>query len=234
MSIVTASFSPDGQILVTGSLPGYLVEWDGRTGEKRRVLLDPEGRQEAPFQVVEAFSDDRHVGGVSCLSFSPDSRFLVAGGFTFSGYTGPFVYEVDTGKRTGALLYDMTRSLGFSPDGRLIATGDDFGNVKLWDAAAHTRLFEAEAHAAAVGAVLFSPDGRRLATASRDGGVRVWDVETQSLLLEHSCDAAVVACHFDDGVGDLSIATAADGADRPHVLVLRTSLYSPGGPSSQT
>jgi hypothetical protein len=43
MSIVTASFSPDGKILITGSLEGYLVEWNGVSGEKRQVLLDPDG-----------------------------------------------------------------------------------------------------------------------------------------------------------------------------------------------
>jgi WD40 repeat protein len=328
LSIVTASFSPDGQVLVTGSLSGHLVEWDGRTGEKGRVLLDPKGREddnprveyvengveveppfqiarlseemrgssilslcfspdggtfavgaangvvvlwnaesrgevwfwidhdgrhsvdalaispdshwlavgseadgidslrvfrfrsEAPFDVAEAFTCDRHVCGVSSLCFSPDSRFLVAGGFMLSGYTGPFVYELEAGKRIGSLLYDMTRSLAYSPDGRLIATGDDFGTLKLWDAAARTQLFEATAHATQVGVLLFSPDGRRLATGGRDGSVSVWDVETRKLLVEHRCDDAVVAFHFSGSGGDLSVATAADDTPAPEVHVV--------------
>jgi WD40 repeat protein len=328
MSIVTASFSPDGQMLVTGSLSGHLVEWDGSTGAKRRVLLDPEGREdarprivriengvevEAPFQLVrlsehmrgsrilstcfspdggrfavgsgggvvvvwnarsraevwywinpydpypvnalalspgdrwlaigsaddaqtlrvlrfrkdgpleatEAFTSDRHAAGVWSLCFSPDGQFLAAGGFTYSGYTGPIVYALETGSREGELLHDMTRSLAYSPDGRMIATGDDFGKVKLWDVKSHGQLFEASAHSAAVGVVLFSPDGRSLATGSRDGSVTVWDVRGRKPLVEDRRDHAVVALHFGSGDGELRIATAAEDADAPEVHAAR-------------
>jgi WD40 repeat protein len=87
------AISADNRWLATGSLE------DGTDSLRVYRLTN-----EPPFPKDEAFSDDRHVGGVSSLCFSPDSRFPVAGGFKLSGYTGPVVYEVDTGKRVGALF----------------------------------------------------------------------------------------------------------------------------------
>ncbi|MFH1763057.1 MAG: hypothetical protein ABIF09_02590, partial [Gemmatimonadota bacterium] len=238
MSIVTASFSPDGNTLVTGDLFGDLRKWEGTSGRLRPsspgpgslvaslgspvgcttfsadgslfaastgpvvVLMDtrdwtrigawpnhrnpvdalaisPDNARIAVGSMrrgadslrlwrledgnpVDGFSDDRHVGGVSSVCFSPDGRLLVAGGFKLSGYTGPIVYDVETGEGIGALYYDLTRSLDWSPEGTLIATGDDVGWVKLWNATARSLLFQEEAHTMSVGVVRFSPDGRWL------------------------------------------------------------------------
>jgi WD40 repeat protein len=208
-SVDAVAISPDNQWLAVGS------EEDGI--DSLRVFRF---REEKAFDAAEAFRCDRHVCGVSSLCFSPDSRSLVAGGFMLSGYTGPFIYDLEAGKRIGSLLYDMTRSLDYSPDGRLIATGDDFGTLKLWDAAARTQLFEASAHATQIGVVVFSPDGRRLATGGRDGSVTVWDVEGRKPLVEHRCDDAVVALRFSEAGNDLSVATAAEDSPAPEVHVV--------------
>jgi WD40 repeat protein len=309
VAIVTADFSPGGEILITGGLDGYVIEWDGESGSRRRVLLDPSGRKDGrvevrrlkhgvrvdpgfrlvrwsecmrgssiltvrfspdgsmfavgaangafvlwktesrgeilsctryrdtvdalaispdnqwlaagseqdaidslrvwrleggmPFELREAFSCDRHIGGVSCLRFSPDSRWLAAGGFTMSGYTGPFLYDVETGKREGSLLYDMTRSLDYSPDGCLVATGDDFGSVKIWDAESRTKLFESRSHKDSVAVVRFSPDERWLASGSRDDTVKVWDVAEREMIAEHLCAGMVRAIRCDSAGGAL-------------------------------
>ncbi|MCK9921051.1 TIR domain-containing protein [Frankia sp. AgPm24] len=76
------------------------------------------------------------------------------------------------------------RSLDFSPDRRLIATGCDDRLVRLW------RLTDdslpgldgaplmLEGHTDRVYAVRFSGDGRLLASASNDGTARIWEVAT--------------------------------------------------------
>ncbi|WP_405982069.1 WD40 repeat domain-containing protein [Streptomyces sp. NBC_00158] len=70
-------------------------------------------------------------------------------------------------------------SLAFSPDGKLLATGDIDGHVMLWDVTAlrapGRRL---SGHTGPVHDLAFSPQGHRLASASEDGTVQLWDPAT--------------------------------------------------------
>jgi WD40 repeat protein len=73
----------------------------------------------------------------------------------------------------------IVRDVSFSPDAKLIATANDDGRVRIWDAAAGTLVKEFAVDAAArsprkVLSVVFSPDGRLLATAGEDSIVRLW------------------------------------------------------------
>ena len=67
----------------------------------------------------------------------------------------------------------------FSPDGRLLAVGNRFGETQVWSTANWkpvTRWLGGDAGGIIVGHI--SPDGRTLATGSDTGNVQLWDIPT--------------------------------------------------------
>jgi WD40 repeat protein/transcriptional regulator with XRE-family HTH domain len=69
-------------------------------------------------------------------------------------------------------------AIAFSPDGQLLATGDNH-LVCLWQVADGQPRLTLRGHTSRVWSVAFSPNGQILASGSEDqGGIRLWDVET--------------------------------------------------------
>src|SRR5262249_41774772 len=65
----------------------------------------------------------------------------------------------------------------FSPDGRLLATGNDDNTISFWETATGKESFRTEAvPAGATLALAFSTDGRLLASAGRENTIRLWNV----------------------------------------------------------
>src|SRR5258708_21773324 len=70
----------------------------------------------------------------------------------------------------------LFRSLAFSPDGGLLASGGVDATVRLWDPKLGTPL-EDLPHPGPVFSLAWSPDGRLLASGSFDGQIRVWEMQ---------------------------------------------------------
>ncbi|MCB0061665.1 MAG: WD40 repeat domain-containing protein, partial [Caldilineaceae bacterium] len=66
-------------------------------------------------------------------------------------------------------------SVVFSPDGRLLASGSNSGNVRLWDVDTGELLTVLHQHQQLVWLLAFSPDNRILATGSSDQTICLWD-----------------------------------------------------------
>ena len=75
---------------------------------------------------------------------------------------------------------DVVQSVAFSPDGKLLASGD-FGVARLWSTETWQPLRVLKPHTDRVLAMAFSPDSKRLASAAglptESGEIRAWDVE---------------------------------------------------------
>ncbi len=73
------------------------------------------------------------------------------------------------------------QSAAFSPDGVLLATGDDQGTIKLWDVVGEREVATLKGRGS-VTALAFSPDHKVLVSGHTDRTVIVWNTESGGLL----------------------------------------------------
>jgi len=73
---------------------------------------------------------------------------------------------------------DSVYGVAMSPDGRLMAWGDEDGTVTIWDYQAGRPLHVDSRSSARVWSVAFSPDGRYLASADIQTNITLWDVDS--------------------------------------------------------
>ena len=78
---------------------------------------------------------------------------------------------------------NATGDVVFSPDGKMLASGNADGTIILWDVKTRQPIGQPlQGHSAYVSSVAFSPDGKTLASSSADGTIILWDVETQQII----------------------------------------------------
>jgi WD40 repeat protein len=130
-----------------------------------------------------------HTWFVKSVAFSPDGRLLASGscgqGIILTCTQGEIrLWDVASGREVRTLSghTDWVKSVAFSPDGRLLASGSDDDTIKLWDVASGREVRTLTGHTSDVFSVAFSPDGRLLASGSNDKTIRLWDVASGSLV----------------------------------------------------
>jgi WD40 repeat protein len=162
-SVNSASFSPDGHTLATGSDDGSVRLWD--TSQPTHA---------APLGQLPAGPVNLNVE----VAFSPDGHTLAAAG----GDGTVRLWDVSQPSHpvpVGQPLTGSIEKLAFSRDGHTLATGSGDGTVRLWDVSqpAHPALLSQPLTGQYLGitVVTFSPDGHTLVTAS-GSTVRLWDV----------------------------------------------------------
>ncbi|MEQ1695116.1 MAG: TIR domain-containing protein [Hyphomicrobiaceae bacterium] len=118
-------------------------------------------------------------GSPRAAAFSRDGeKVVITGENNTAG-----IYNAVSGIRIGAPLMhaEFVEVLAISPNGKVVATGDPSGAVRLWNAADGS-LIRAYKIESSTTAIAFSSDGRVLAVGDADGGLSLWGVATEGKL----------------------------------------------------
>ena len=171
--VATLTYTLDGNTLAVGYGNGDIGLWDMSTQQQTALLDTPSS-------------------SVSILAFSPDGKLLASGGsedLTIS------LWDVQTQTLVGAFEAHThvgtfeghghkVRSVAFSPDGKILASGiHGHDIVFLWDVATRSRIAllanNINKKYKGVNSVAFSPDGTILASTGNDGKIWLWDARTK-------------------------------------------------------
>lgn len=131
----------------------------------------------------------------------------------------PVVYDAGSGAQR-AILTHYGREVSasdVSANGRVIATGDNAGFVRLWNSITGDLLIACSDQDAPISQVRFSPDGMRLASTSgemfgpKGSSVRLWDAADGRELCRHSVHQMGVSALLFADDGATFVSTGMDG-----------------------
>ncbi len=199
----SASFSPDGSRIVTGSGDKTAKVWDAKSGVEILTLkghtdpvwsasFSPDGSRvvtaswDRTAKVwdaksgAEVFTLKGHTRAVASSSFSPDGSRIVTGSWdqTAKVWDARSGAEVLTLKDTSSVT-----SASFSPDGSRIVTGSHDRTAKVWGANLGAEILTLKGHTDRATSASFSPDGSRVVTGSLDRTAKVWDAKSGAEVL---------------------------------------------------
>jgi WD40 repeat protein len=190
------SFSPDGRILAA-KIDGRngCILWDTASGKRVRyydtrfadesgILFTPDGQRLVFFDrdnvmVYDVFSIDE-IGRVNDAASSYTALALASRAKVFATMSQNHVVRIgslETVKEVAQFNADKraVRAIDLSPDGKTLATGNDVGQIHLWDTTTGKErvLFDGPDE---IGEIGFRPDCRNLLTVG-SRSLRFWDLD---------------------------------------------------------
>ena len=150
-AVTSIVFSPTGYFLASGSVDGTIILWDV---SGKQSIQDREHRV------------DGTLNSVSAVTFSPDGKWLVSAGRHVKLWNVTDIHNPTEGP---TFTHDnWVQAVDFSPDGKFLASGDQRGNVKIWDVQNKQIIKTLTRDSEGISTVKFSSSSRLLVTGGKD------------------------------------------------------------------
>ena len=153
--------SPDGNVIATGTVDGYVQLWDAH---KKVLKYSLKGRNRS----------------IENVSFSPDGQYIIAGDkrgaiTVWERNTNNRVFFINAHKRGSAIGV-------MSGDNQYLVTASSESSViKVWDVQNNKSMFKLIGHHDDITGLAYSPDGQFIASSSKDGTIKLWNIRSKSL-----------------------------------------------------
>ncbi len=173
------AYSSDGKYILSGGWPAtikriqpHLILWDAFS-----------------YEIRQTFDANQYI---SSVALSPDGRYAASGGWRNGELK---LWDVSSGKllraEKGGVASWLSSGVGavaFSPDGKLLVSGEADGRIKLYSVPGFSLVKTLSGHSATdsfgdlsgVDSLSFSPDGRLIVSGGFDQFIKIWDMITGS------------------------------------------------------
>jgi hypothetical protein len=181
-----------------------------------------------------------HTGPVKEVAFSPDGKLAVSGSGWPNGDRTVRLWNVETGEELRVLgtLSQAVMTVGFSPNGKLVAAGGFDGHVHVWNVETKAKIATLPSQTEVVEDVVFSPDSQSLLSVGHkrayvsekttipDAGVAVlWNLQHGSPIWQKKSTGWFKAAAFSPDGGTIYLAGFYTG-EEVHVLDAKTGFES--------
>ena len=254
-AVYGVAISPDSALVASGSHDETVRLWDAVSGELLHTLVRHNNRvysvgfsrdgtlllsggRDRTVQIWDASSAEhlyglRAFGEVFALAFAPDAQqFAAASLYSARGQMWP----LQPGATWVALEGHTTRlrSVAYSRDGSLLATGDVGGAILLRDPQSGEPFQRLDINAGlnydiGVYGLVFSSDGEKLIAGGDDGFIRIFDIVSGEEVLAWPAHAGGVWSIDLSAAGDVLASGGQDGALRLWDAVSGERLVTIGG-----
>ncbi|NDJ78687.1 MAG: protein kinase, partial [Chloroflexi bacterium] len=156
VEVTSLAFSADGQTLATGSLTVRVWQLDNEEWLEQDTL-------------------EGHTSPVRQMAFSPAGDRLVS-----SSQRETLLWDMVEIRRLDELATETggVQAIAWSPEGTLLVTGANDGQMQVWDASTGQDMRTLTDYTGTITQLAFDPAGTRLASAGTDGNVTVWSIQT--------------------------------------------------------
>lgn len=208
--VKSIAWNSEGTLISTASEDDSVRIWDVETGQEvTRIEPSNAVSTDNSPAVVDWSPDDRYLAfslqsetmwiwdlhlstgklitvtdhlWVSDIDWSPDGTKIA----TASGEGQ--VWDAVTGEKLFSLIIERNNllegifSLAWSPDSRLLATGEDDGTIRIWNIETRQNMITFSDHRETVNTLDWSEDGRLLASGSQDFTARIYYMDVNEVV----------------------------------------------------